>query len=369
MAAKQEEIELEDILQGARTVDPNISIQDLLKFSANSEELDRIFKNANEFRFLITGQTGVGKSTLINGLIGKEVAEVGDGVEASGVTTEVKPYHKIIDEVDVLVYDSPGLEDGSGNEKKYLDELYKKCHDAHLFIFAVRLTNRFVPNNPDVLSMVKFTDRFGPKTWEKAIVIITCANLVEALNPQALLHLKSSKEKKEYFQKLMGNYKSLIHKALIKDAKVPADIVECVKVVPTGIESEKELMDGTLWFTNFWFECLRAMPKVESRATLIKVNAKRFKTSKFVASEDFSKPLQDQPIVVQERKVEFMIKEEVLSQGSVLASVFVPALTGAAVGTLGLLGGPIGLLAIPIGFFGGMVIGAIATAVRKQSSK
>lgn len=188
----------------------------------------------------------------MNGLIGQDVAEVYFGLTTSGVSTEVEAYERKIEGVKVLVYDSPGLQDGSGKEESYLEELYSKCHNVDLVIFAIRYSdNRFVPNNPDAVAMKTFTGRFGAEVWKKTIIVLTCANLVEELNPQ--LRLKSRREKGDFFRTLMSDYRKVIHDTLSKEA-VPEDIVIKVKIVPTGIESCKDLIDGTLWFTNFWFE-------------------------------------------------------------------------------------------------------------------
>ena len=338
-------------------MDPDISLQDLLSLCKNPTELERSIQHAKELKFLIIGQTGTGKSTLINGLIGAEVAEVKLGLSTSGVSDEVVPYRRKISGVDVVVYDSPGLEDGSQQDNTYLDKLHDKSHDVDLVIFTIRMANRFVPDNPDARALVKFTRRFGPAVWKKGIVIITCANLIEDLNPQAQLHLKSEKERHEFFAKVMSDYKHVIHHTLVKQACVPAEIVEGVKVVPVGHEFNSQLLDGTLWFSNFWFECLIAIPTSEARATMIKVNVARFKSDKNITSEDFTKPLTEQPIVVQQEKAA-VDRPLPLTVGTVM----VPACVGGLVGAIGLVGGPVGLLGIPIGVFIGMTIGAVVAA-------
>ena len=71
-----EEIELSDLMQGARAVDPDIKLEDLLRVASDPEKLERLIKSGKKIRILVIGQTGTGKSTLINGLVGEEVAEV-----------------------------------------------------------------------------------------------------------------------------------------------------------------------------------------------------------------------------------------------------------------------------------------------------
>lgn len=358
-----EEIEMTEFIEGAWAVDPDISVEDLLKLAKDTDKLEEMFKNAKEIQILIIGKTGTGKSTLINGLIGEEVADVYSGLATRGVTTEVEPYRRQISGIKVVVYDSPGLEDGSGIN--YLDALYEKCKNVDLVIFAIRLNDyRFVPNNPDAQALVKFTGKFEVSIWKKSIVIITCVNLAEELHPP--LRLKSVKEKKSFFEDLMVDYKKAIHKILATDAHVPAEIVEKVKVVPTGHESNANLLDGTLWFSNFWLECLTSIPTVQGRASLVKVNAWRFKTSKSVTRDDFTKPLNEQPIVIQKKGLDSGSNKDI---PIAVGTVVVPAVIGGLVGSVGLVAGPVGLVAIPVGVFFGMTIGALVAANKSRSKE
>ena len=185
--------------------------------------------------------------------------------------------------------------------------------------------------------MEKFTTRLTPAIWKKTIVILTCANTCEALNPQ--LRIKSREAKQIFFKKLVSNYTKVVHQTL-REIGVPNAIVKNVKVVPTGHEYEAELLDGTLWFSNFWLECLTAIPTIEERVAMIKAHSSRLKSSKDVTDKDFQQPIYNQPIVMktaEEKKTPIIV-----SVGGVMG----PAVAGAAVGALGLLAGPVGAITI-----------------------
>ena len=338
----------EDVIEGARAINPDITIEELTRLAQDPETLEKI-KSAKEFKFIVIGKTGTGKSTLIYGLIGAEVAEVTEGVTTTGVTTKVESYSRKINDIEILAYDSPGLEDGSGNEKTYLEEIYKACQQGmDLVVFAIQFQSRFVPDNPDARAIVKFTKKLKPAIWEKTIVILTHSNLCEALNPK--LRYKSREEKQAFFKQVISDYKTVIHQTLLK-AGVPAATVEKVKVVPTGIEYEAQLLDSTLWFSNFWLECLTAISTLEGRATMFKAHSSRLKSDKDVTDEDFQQPIHSQPIIM---KTSILV-----SVGGVMG----PGVAGAAVGALGLLGGPVGAVTIPLGFFVGVALGAVGTAI------
>ena len=84
---------------------------------------------------MVTGATGVGKSSTINALFGKEVAKV--GISADPETTEIDKY-----ELDNLViWDTPGLGDGkeayNKHSKRIIDKLYEKDENDNLLIDLV----------------------------------------------------------------------------------------------------------------------------------------------------------------------------------------------------------------------------------------
>ena len=362
MAARvSPQVELREIIQGTTAVDPDIKWEDLAGLLKDNK-LINLMKSGKEISMLFTGKTGAGKSSLINSLIGQPVAMVEMGVQGKGVTQSVECYSENIDGVRVTVYDSPGLQDGSGRDEQYLEEMHKKCKDVDLIIFAVRIgDNRFVHGDATAQTMVKFTRKFGNLIWKKTLVVITCIDLMEEQNPQ--LRTKTLAEKQDFFKKDISETKDLVRRALREQARVPNSIAKKVRVVPTGSELQSRLLDGTLWLTNFWLECLSTIPTPESRVSMVKMSVKRIKTEESVTRTDFEKPLDEQPIVIPTKMTE--------STATVvtLGTVMTPAVVGGLVGALGLLGGSLGLVGIPVGIFTGMIVGAVVAAYRDGKSK
>ena len=136
---------------------------------------------------LMTGKTGCGKSTLTNGILGlklNEQAEEGDSI-VQRCTTRVTQYQKKKRGVNVTIWDSPGLQDGTSDQDRYLNEIMEKCSNVDLKIYCTKMNEtRFVPgdDNPDVVAMKKFTEALGPEFWKNAIIVLTYANTLEAFN-------------------------------------------------------------------------------------------------------------------------------------------------------------------------------------------
>ena len=98
--------------------------------------LVNLLKMKNQkINLMVTGATGVGKSSTINALFGEEVAKVGTSVDPE--TMEIDKY-----ELDnLIIWDTPGLGDGkeadNRHSKRIIDKLYEKDENGDLLIDLV----------------------------------------------------------------------------------------------------------------------------------------------------------------------------------------------------------------------------------------
>ena len=262
------------------------------------QKLKEALLKATSLSVLLSGRTGAGKSTLVNGILGKRVAKEGD---KGGETSKLTEYSRNVDGVNVTVWDSPGLGDGSDNRVQscYIREMREKCSlKVDLTLYCIKMFEKWRrSDNPDVNAMANITKAFGSDFWKNTIVVLTFANLVEAMNVE-WENLDASAKKVE-FEKELENWRDIIQGVLINEIKVPEEIAMSVVVVPAGHPLKRKLPDRDYWLSTLWFQCLEAITTPEGRVALVRTNVPRMRQQNQVTEQDFGLPLEDQPIVVE----------------------------------------------------------------------
>jgi len=217
--------------------------------------------------FLLTGKSGVGKSRLVNALVGERVAI--EGQQKKPCTATVNEYRTVVNDTPVLVWDSPGLQDGKCNEQLYLEDMREKLHDGlDLMIYCMKMDDkRFHEDDKNAIRTL--TREFGKNLWKNAVIALTFANKID--DPDG-------GDEQEYFSRDLMFWQNEIEQFLASDSVLELDstIRLEIPVVPVGIARKLRLPTIENWFTNFWLICYRRM-KVSSRVALLRINKNRCK--------------------------------------------------------------------------------------------
>ena len=207
---------------------------------------------------LITGTSGVGKSTLINGLVGKRVAKTGNQlfVESKSITSYTVNVNDVTTEesgtgMEAVVWDSPGLLDSTGGENEYLTELKEKCVNADIIIYCIDisatrssgLTDAEIAQS-DLHAMSKLTTTFGSEWWKRSIFVMTRANVLEAA-----LKVKPDPEKR--FNDKLDEWKERIV-ATLTATGVPKEVANEIPIQPAGHPKKPRLPGRDNWIRALW---------------------------------------------------------------------------------------------------------------------
>ena len=141
--------------------------------------LVNLLKMKNQkINLMVTGATGVGKSSTINALFGEEVAKVGTSVDPE--TMEIDKY-----ELDnLIIWDTPGLGDGkeadNRHSKRIIDKLYEKDENGDLLIDLVLVildgSSRDLGTSYELINSV-IIPNLGEKKENRILVAINQADV------------------------------------------------------------------------------------------------------------------------------------------------------------------------------------------------
>ena len=222
-------------------------------FKVVKDKLEAKFKELSDrpepVSILVIGPTGSGKSTLINALMRKAVAEVGHG--AVSVTSEVKEFTGKFMGVKIRVYDTRGF--GDSKEKRN-DRIMKEINDKRdkfdLILICLRFDTRATSIDKNMFSMLG--NMLGKQMWKRSVIVATFANCF--LNLKSITTMPSDdlriiameesiKELKEYISGLLPS-------------SVKKEIFPDIPICLAGLEDEKKLPSTENWLVSLWGSCV-----------------------------------------------------------------------------------------------------------------
>ena len=217
--------------------------------------LSKLRKDCPEFGILVTGRTGVGKSTLINNLLGNEVASVGYTLQSE--TPTLCPYEVTEEGVPIVVYDTPGLGDIKGEEEEKLHlEIMKdflRRKKIHLVVYCFQMNNTIVTSS--IVGAIRKYHQIGVD-WEWSVIALTFADaLYVPKREQALPNFRMS----HFFEERLVSCQKDLRRELIETVGVKPDVVEWLKICPTSLLPKDKLPNGKPWYVPLWLHIVEIL--------------------------------------------------------------------------------------------------------------
>ena len=257
-----------------------------------TEEAEEWIDKINSLSIMVTGRTGSGKTSLINGLVGEKV-----GIEGKELTPETRNVMTVKEELNgvlVTIWDTPGLQDGTSHEQEYLHDMKTKCKGADLNIYCISIANvRF--DESDLRAIQLFTSTFGVSFWNRTVFVLTFAN-------QAILNCPVGVDVGTWIDSKVEEWKKVFLVELSKHG-VPEVVKRRMVFIPAGYHSPTKYAPNPWqlpgidnWFHNFWYACASQMNR-EHLPALIKINVHRFKKEEDITEDDLqNESIENQPI-------------------------------------------------------------------------
>ena len=210
--------------------------------------LSKLRKDCPVFRVLVVGRTGVGKSTLINNLLGKEVTSVGHTLQSE--TPTVNAHEDSVEGVPIVVYDTPGLGDikGEKDEKKHLDFMKDLLARGkiHLVVYCFQM-NKTIMISSHVGPLRKY-HQIGVD-WERSVIALTFADaLYVPQSEKKLPHFEMG----HFFDERLAFWQRELKEELVGNVRVNSDVVEQLKIYPTTLLPKVQLPNGDPWYVPLW---------------------------------------------------------------------------------------------------------------------
>ena len=195
----------------------------------------------------------------------------------------------------LMVYDTPGLQDGANRDNIYIKDIKDTCENIDLIMFAIRMdVARFNHDSGDYKTMKILTEAFGQDFWRHAMFVLTFANKVD--NPE--ISHDDHLEKAKFFESKLSEWEDKLITTLEEDLNIPKEISFKVPVVPTGIYNERGLPGYPYWFSKLWGKATNRMSKNSTKLMLDYSRGRLITATAANYGKHPKKQLEDQVIVV-----------------------------------------------------------------------
>ena len=310
------------------------------------------------FCIMACGLTGHGKSTLLNGVIGRKMFKPGHSTTPE--THQVMEFTEQCENSFITVLDTPGFNDLENEDQ----EIQEKCERVDTLLYCISIAECRITDatrNQISTTVRRLKQVFNKKEtiWKSCVVALTFAN-------QAISRFEDDSEIEDVtsqFNFIVEDWKKEIQRILSKEC---IDNYNEIPIVATGVAKKPKLLrnDETAWLSTLWNTIYEESPD-NGKAVLIHFNAFRLSVSHGDYSpnepQECLKPLHMQGIEIKEPLKKKLMKTLERKFPTIAAAVGVGGTTGAAGAAIG---ATVGALAIGVPSFGvfaavGLVLGGL----------
>ena len=228
---------------------------DLSVFPVEGLAFFKLWKtNGRNFKILVIGDCGSGKTTLVNNLLGQDVAQ-------DNTSSTLSTFHGVVQGVPITVYETSGLANPDPELEEKMTTLLKGVL-LDVIVYCFRLSEtRFRASSIDALQLYH---KLG-LDWSKTVFAWTFS---DALPISKSARKKPSFSIADYFNVRVDEMKQHIKQILVQQIGVLHGSVEAIQMVPTTDVPEDKLPNQKQWYAPFWscvLMCVKVAPQPKAQ--------------------------------------------------------------------------------------------------------
>ena len=222
-------------------------------------------------KFLFIGHNQIGKSSLINKCIGKEVTTVGDGLQPTkhdGPVVRIKCTIKGV--VPVIIFDSRGFGDGENDDRVIVESAISELKTVDAVLICHKLYGSVDVTTKKLLT--ELANAMGNELMKHAIFVFTFGDeYMTRCKPKPVSSLPESKIKTQ-MEDHEKKVKEKLQEILIAN-RIKKEIVdEIPSIITSGEEDSMPTSDN--WVDDFWALCeKRCKPEATGFVNWVRRNA------------------------------------------------------------------------------------------------
>ena len=213
--------------------------------------------SGRNFSILVIGDCGSGKTTLVNNLLGEEIAE-----EESSST--ISTYQGQIRNVPVTVHETSGFENADGREEADFENAMRSLLTGgklDVIVYCFKATETRMRDS--MFTALKTYYNMG-LNWRKTVIALTFANYAIGEVKRQAISISAA----DQFNKHVTELTSAIKQKLINRVGVPSEVVKGIQVTPTLDVIEEQLPNSADWYKPFWL-CVLTCVNRSAEDTLV----------------------------------------------------------------------------------------------------
>ena len=211
---------------------------------------------------LVIGEQGSGKTSLINNLLGDEIAKEGDDTPA------ISTFKGMVQGVSVTVYEASSLSVEDEQHRRQVQELILSGAITFILYCFKMSETRMCQSLTDTFKVFNSAG----VNWSKTVIALTFAYSVPV--PKATRHDLNFNMKQHFFMHVK-EWTDQVHCVITSEVDVPMQTAGLVAMLPTTGDPDELLPTGEEWCSTLWSALLAAPMLDEYAQTSVAVNRHR----------------------------------------------------------------------------------------------